>query len=68
MNNPQSIHPNAEIINDAVCSLLTTGDRTAFESLPQETQVALMGKSKLIATALFKPAMSQFKLKAGQHA
>lgn len=67
MNNPQSIHPNAETINDAVCSLLTTGDRTAYESLPQETQVALMGKSKLIDTALFKPDMSQFKLKAGQH-
>jgi len=37
MNYPQIIYSNAETINDAMCSLLITGDRTAFESLPQET-------------------------------
>ncbi len=42
-NSTQSIHPKAETINAAVSSLLTTGDRTAFESLPQKTQAALMG-------------------------
>lgn len=67
-NSTQSIHPNAEAINTAVSSLLTTGDRTAFESLPQETQAALMGQSKLVAMALFGPAMSDSKHKESSHA
>jgi len=68
MNNIQSIYPNAESINDAMCSLLTTGDRTTFESLLQKTQVALMGQSKLVAMALFEPAVSHSKHKESSHA
>jgi len=58
MYNPQSTHPDSQTINDAVTKLLTTGDRSDFESLPQETQIALTAQSSLVATALFEPHLS----------
>lgn len=67
-NSTQSIHPNAETITAALSSLLTTGDRKAFESLPKETQAALMGQSKLVAMALYEPAMFHPEHKESSHA
>lgn len=36
MYNPQSIHPDSQTINDAVTKMMTTGDRSDFESLPRK--------------------------------
>ena len=36
MYNSQSTHPDSQTINDAMTKLLTTGDRSDFESLPRK--------------------------------